>query len=193
MSVVASADLDFLNGIGIRSASYKAGEKCASCPAHYGREQRQAESDRGAQRVEAKYSQRTPDAVRGQKTASEATIAPDAFRRLHQAGHSVERIFTGAAAKYGTVQAKRAAAAFIEGMKRAPGRRAVSEADRAFLVGKLGFRPESVRLLDPQRRPTTQVVASVPDESHVMSYPGMEKQAGARGRPTGTPSSTNTT
>jgi hypothetical protein len=63
-------------------------------------------------------------------------------------------------------------------MKKTPTKAGISESDRSFLVGKLGMKPESVRLLDPLRRPVNKVVASVPTDAHVMSYPGMGKQAG---------------
>jgi hypothetical protein len=99
-------------------------------------------------------------------------------RKLHQAGHSVEKIYNGAASKVGSVQAKKAVAGFIEDMKKHPGKVAVSEKDRAFLIGKLGFKPETVRMLDPQRRPVTQVVAAVPDDQQVLWYPG--KTAGEK-------------
>ena len=179
VSVVASADLAFLNSVGIRGEHYRGGEKCASCPAHLGRQAREAGQDRGAQRVDQKFAQRTPDATRTlQKEAGEKVIQKGVFRVLHEKGHSVEGIYKAAAAKFGSVQARRAAADFIERLKKFPSRRSVSESDRAFLVGKLGFRPEAVRLLDPRRRPVDQVVASVPDGAHV-TYPGAKQAAGA--------------
>jgi hypothetical protein len=132
-------------------------------------------------RVGSKFASKTPDAVRGQQAeAKKVTVTPAKVRMLHQAGHSVERIYSGAASKVGSVQAKKAVVGFVEDMKKRPGKVAVSEADRAFLIGKLGFKPEQVRMLDPQRRPVTQVVASVPDDVHVIAYPGMGKQAGEK-------------
>jgi hypothetical protein len=179
--VVASADLRFLNGIGIRNAAYQGAEKCASCPTHFNRQAREVEEDRGAQRVEGKFAAHTIDVARGlQKEAAVVTIQRDAVRKLHSAGHSLERIFEGAARKVGSVQARRLMADFVIDVKKRPGKTAVSEADRAFLIGKLGFRPEAVRLLDPNRRPTNRVVASVPDGTRIVSYPGMGKQAGEK-------------
>ena len=182
--VVASGDLNFLNTIGIRNAAYQGAEKCASCPSHFNRAARETEQgfDLGhAARVEAKFSQRTPDSIRNGKTASaEVSVTAEKVRSLHQAGHSIQKIYNGAASKVGSVQAKKVVAAFVEDMKKRPGKIAVSEQDRAFLVGKLGFKPESVRMLDPQRRPVTQVVATVPDGQNILSYPGMDKQAGEK-------------
>jgi hypothetical protein len=182
--VLASADCKFLNSIGIRNEAYKDGAKCASCPSHFGRTTKtaSAESDwdlPGASRVEQKFASKTPDAVRNAKPEpKEIVVTASKVRKLHQAGHSVEKIYNGAASKVGSVQAKKAVAGFIEDMKKHPGKVAVSEKDRAFLIGKLGFKPETVRMLDPQRRPVTQVVAAVPDDQQVLWYPG--KTAGEK-------------
>ena len=188
--VIAAADLKFLNRLGIRNESYVGSAKCASCPAHYGREGLsrtasaiEVEQDRGAQRVDQKFAARTTDVVRSifeDKKEASIVVTASKVRTLHQAGHSIAKIYNGAANKVGSVEARKAVAGFIEEMKKHPGKVAVSESDRAFLVGKLGFKPESVRMLDPQRRPVTQVVASVPDDSHVLGYPGMEKHAGEK-------------
>ena len=178
--VVASKDLSFLNSIGIRNAAFEGKEKCASCPSHFNREAREA-GEVTHLSAHAKYSQLTPDALRNkQASVKEIVVSPAKVRTLHQAGHSIEKIYNGAASKVGSVQAKKAVAGFVEDMKKRPGKVAVSEQDRAFLVGKLGFKPESVRMLDPQRRPVTQVVATVPDGQNILSYPGMDKQAGEK-------------
>jgi hypothetical protein len=179
--VVASADLKFLNGIGIRSEAYVGAAKCASCPTHFTRQAREVEEDRGAQRVDQKFAAHTIDVARNmQKEAATVTIQRDAVRKLHSAGHSLERIFEGVARKVGSVQARKLMADFVIDVKKRPGKTAVNEKDRAFLIGKLGFKPEAVRLLDPNRRPTNQVVAAVPDGTRIMAYPGMDKQAGER-------------
>lgn len=178
---VASGDLKFLNGIGIRNAAFEGKAKCASCPAHFASQHRPIEDDRGAQRIEAKFASSTIDKVRGkQAEAEEVSVTAAKVRKLHQAGHSVEKIYVGAARKVGSVEARKAVAGFVEGMKKVPGKIAVSASDRAFLIGKLGFKPEQVRMLDPQRRPVTQVVASVPDDQNLLSYPGMAKHAGEK-------------
>jgi len=179
--VVASADLKFMNSIGIRNEAYAGAAKCASCPTHFSRQAREVEEDRGAQRVDQKFSSHTIDVARNlQKEAATVTIQRDAVRKLHSAGHSLERIFEGVARKVGSVQARKLMADFVIDVKKRPGKTAVNEKDRAFLIGKLGFKPDAVRLLDPNRRPTNQVVASVPDSAHVLGYPGMDKQAGER-------------
>src|SRR5271170_1215939 len=134
-----------------------------------------------AGRVGQKFASKTVDAVRGkQAEEKEVVVTAAKVRALHQAGHSVAKIYTGAASKVGSVEARKAVAGFVEGMKKTPGKIAVSEQDRAFLIGKLGFKPEAVRMLDPQRRPVTQVVASVPDDQNLLSYPGMAKHAGEK-------------
>jgi hypothetical protein len=134
-----------------------------------------------APRVAQKFASSTVDKVRSkQAEAKEVTITAAKVRTLHQAGHSVAKIYKSAASKVGSVEARKAVAGFVEDMKKRPGKIAVSESDRAFLVGKLGFKPEQVRMLDPQRRPVTQVVASVPDDQHLLSYPGFEKHAGEK-------------
>jgi hypothetical protein len=177
--VVASGDLKFLNAIGIRNSAFEGKEKCASCPTHFASPHRVIEDERGAQRVDQKFASKTVDVVRSQhEDVKEANITVAKVRTLHQAGHSVEKIFNGVASKIGSVQAKKVIAGFIEDMKKQPGKLPVSAADRSFLEGKLGFRPEQIRMLNPDRRPVTQVVASVPDDVNVMSYPGMEKHAG---------------
>jgi hypothetical protein len=134
-----------------------------------------------AGRVGGKFASSTVDKVRSkQAETKEVTVTAAKVRTLHQAGHSVAKIYKSAANKVGSVEARKAVAGFVEDMKKRPGKIAVSESDRAFLVGKLGFKPEQVRMLDPQRRPVTQVVASVPDDQHLLSYPGFEKHAGEK-------------
>lgn len=178
--VIASGDLKFLNSIGIRSEAYTGAAKCASCPTHFSREAR--ESEPVNMRVDGKFAQRTASATASltEEKTSSIVITAAKVRKLHQAGHSVSKIYARAASKVGSVEARKAVAGFVEDMKKRPGKTAVSESDRAFLVGKLGFKPEAVRMLDPQRRPVTQVVASVPDDKHVLGYPGMDKQAGEK-------------
>jgi hypothetical protein len=234
--VVASADLSFLNSIGIRNAAFEGKEKCASCEYHkkalspmldypetemesdiapcvncdadqshftydehgevfctscgevqpisvedLNAYQMSGKTSSKAGRVDQKFASKTVDVVRSkQAEAKEVTVTAAKVRILHQAGHSVAKIYKSAAGKVGSVEARKAVAGFIEGMKKKPGKIAVSESDRAFLVGKLGFKPEQVRMLDPQRRPVTQVVASVPDDQHLLSYPGFEKHAGEK-------------
>lgn len=134
-----------------------------------------------APRVAQKFVSKTMDVVRNkQAEAAEVTITPAKVRALHQAGHSVQKIYNAAAAKVGSLQAKKLIVAFVEGMKKTPGKLPVNASDRAFLEGKLSFKPEQIRMLDPQRRPVTQVVASVPDDQHLLSYPGMGKHAGEK-------------
>jgi hypothetical protein len=180
---IAGEDLKFLNRIGIRSEAYVAAAKCASCPAHFASPHRVVEEDRGAQRVDQKFASTTVDAVRSRHADTQgvgATVTARKVRTLHQAGHSVERIYKGASSKFGSVEARKAVAGYLDDLRRNPGKVAVSREDRAFLEGKLGFKPEQVRFLDPNRRPVTQVVASVPDDQHLLSYPGMGKQAGEK-------------
>src|SRR5271167_2289806 len=96
--VIAASDLSFLNSIGIRNAAYQGAEKCASCPSHFNRAAREEEKEQGVIRVAGKYSERTPDAIRNGKTASvEVTVTANKVRALHQAGHSIEKIYNGAA------------------------------------------------------------------------------------------------
>lgn len=135
-----------------------------------------------APRVAQKFVESSSHIAASKQADSEPEIVITAakVRMLHQAGHSVTKIYKSAANKVGSVEARKAVAGFVEDMKKRPGKIAVSESDRAFLVGKLGFKPEQVRMLDPQRRPVTQVVASVPDDQHLLAYPGMEKHAGEK-------------
>ena len=177
--VLAKDDVAYLNHIGIRNQAFSGAAKCASCPAHFNREAREQEPVN--MRVDQKFASRTAEVVRGmQAEEKEITITSAKVRTLHQAGHSVEKIYIGVANKVGSVQAKRIIAGFIEDIKKQPGKLPVNASDRAFLEGKLGFKPEQIRMLNPDRRPVTQVVASVPDDVNVMSYPGMEKHAGEK-------------
>lgn len=179
--VVASGDLKFLNHIGIRNAAFEGAAKCASCPSHFASQHRPVEEDRGAQRVDGKFAY-SSSRIASSKQAAEKTveITPRKVRTLHQAGHSIERIYKGAASKIGSVQARKVVAGYVEDFKKNPGKIAFNESERAFLVGKLGFKPEQVRMLNPDRRPVTQVVASVPEGQNILGYPGMEKQAGEK-------------
>ena len=179
--VLADNDAKFLRSIGIRNEAYVGAAKCASCPAHFNREAREQEQDRGAQRVAQKFVESSSHiAASKQEQGDELTITAKHVRALHQAGHSVQKIYNGVANKVGSVQAKKIVAGFIEDFKKNPGKLPVNASDRAFLEGKLGFKPEQIRMLNPDRRPVTQVVASVPDDVNVLAYPGMEKQAGEK-------------
>src|SRR6202035_5251245 len=99
-----------------------------------------------------------PDALRTVVKKAEQVktteITSQVVRKLHHAGHSVEKIYNGVARKVGSQQAKKLMAAFVDNLRRVPDKVGVSEVDRAFLIGKLGMRPETVRMLDPLRRPT---------------------------------------
>lgn len=135
-----------------------------------------------AGRVDQKFASSSPHVAASKQADRDAEVVVTAakVRTLHQAGHSVEKIYGSAARKVGSVAARKAVAGFVDDLRKRPGKVAVSEPDRAFLIGKLGFRPEQVRALDPQRRPVTQVVAAVPDDQHLLSYPGMGKHAGEK-------------
>lgn len=179
--VVAAADLQFLNSIGIRSEKFEGGAKCGSCPTHFGREARPVETERGALRVDGKFAQRTASAVRTgtQKEVAPVIITAEKIRALHQAGHSLEKIYKGAAAKIGTLEAKKAVAGYVASLKKQPGRIVVNASDRSFLMGKLSFRPEALNTLESVRRPVDQVVASS-GSSPILDYPGKSKQASDR-------------
>jgi hypothetical protein len=180
--VVASGDLKFLNSIGIRNSAFEGMEKCASCPSHFASQHRVIEEDRGAQRVASKFSESSSHIAASKQAENETEVVVTAakVRALHQAGHSVEKIYTAAARKVGSVAARKAVAGFVDDIKKRPGKLPVNASDRAFLEGKLSFKPEQVRFLNPDRRPVQQVVASVPDDQHLLSYPGFEKHAGEK-------------
>jgi hypothetical protein len=170
--VVVSSDLKFLNQIGIRNAAFEGAAKCASCPSHFASPHRVIEEDRGAQRVATKFVESSSHIAASKQAENEpeVTVTAAKVRALHQAGHSVEKIYTAAARKVGSVAARKAVAGFVEGMKKTPGKLPVNASDRAFLEGKLSFKPEQVRFLNPDRRPIQSVTASVPDETVSMKY-----------------------
>lgn len=170
--VVASSDLKFLNSIGIRNAAFEGAAKCASCPSHFASPHRVIEEDRGAQRVASKFVESSSHIAASKQAdnETEVTVTAAKVRVLHQAGHSVEKIYTAAARKVGSVAARKAIAGFVEGMKKTPGKLPVNASDRAFLEGKLSFKPEQVRFLNPDRRPVQSVTASVPDDTVSMKY-----------------------
>jgi hypothetical protein len=171
--VLAKQDLQLLNHIGIRSEKFEAGAKCASCPKHFGREARQAENERGAIRVGGAFSERVASSVHTAniEKGNPVVITAGKVRALHQKGHSLEKIYRSAAQKVGSLEAKKAVAGYVAGLRKQPGRVAVNASDRSFLVGKLSFRPESLGTLAAVRRPTDQVVSTSGD-SPVLSYPG---------------------
>lgn len=182
--VVASSDLKFLNSIGIRSESFEGSAKCASCPTHFGIEAK-VENERGALRVDGKFAQRTASAAHtlSDDTQNQGLVLTAAkVRTLHQKGHSLEKIFKGAASKVGSVEAKKRIAEYILSLKKTPGRISVNASDRSFLEGKLGFKAAALRTLDEVRPPADRVVASS-GGSPILAYPGMEKQA-AEHKPT---------
>jgi hypothetical protein len=170
--VVAAADLQFLNSIGIRSETFEGGAKCASCPNHFGREARPIESGYGTMRVDGKFAQRTASvAAIQQKEAAEITITAAEIRKVHQKGHSLEKIYKAVAAKIGTPEAKRIVAQYLASLKKVPGRIQVTASDRSFLE-RVGFKAEALRTLEQVRPPVDRVVASSGD-APILGYPGM--------------------
>ena len=138
-TVIASADLMFLNSIGIRNEGFEGGKKCASCPAHFSYNEQKVENERGAMRVSQKFAERTTDAVRQQqKQAKEIKFTAKEVGLLHNAGPSLEKIFKGGVNKVGSVVAKKAVTDFVNGLKGTTTKVALSQIDCRFLKNKLG-------------------------------------------------------
>jgi hypothetical protein len=180
--VVASGDLKFLNSLGIRNESFQGAAKCASCPTHFASQHRPVEDDRGAQRVGGRFVESSSHIAASKQAENEAeTLITSAnVRTLHQAGHSIEKIYKGAANKVGSVQAKRAVAGYLTDYAKRPGKVSFGDTDRAFLVGKLGFAEADINKLRRMHQGKEAVTARVPDDVNFLSYPGMEKQAGEK-------------
>ena len=134
-----------------------------------------------AGRVGGKFASSTIDKVRSTAAETkEVVVTAGKVRKLHQAGHSVEKIYKSAANKVGSVEARKAVAGYIADYLKTPGKIAFGDADRAFLV-RLGFKEADVNKLQVRRihqSAKATVTARVPDDQNLLSYPGMEKRAG---------------
>jgi hypothetical protein len=158
--VVAAADLKFLNSIGIRGESFEGGVKCASCPKHFQRMEYGIERQ-ASMRVDGAFAGQASDRNARKKAATTVVLTAAKVRTLHQKGHSLEKIFQSAAAKVGSLEAKKVVVAYVASLRKLPARVTVNASDRSFLVGKLSVNPEALRTLESVRRPTDKVVATV--------------------------------
>jgi hypothetical protein len=155
--LVAKADLEFLNSIGIRSERFAGAEKCASCEKHFGRDARPM-GPGNSMRVDGSFAQRTASVAASQrKEAEEFSVTAKDVRLMHQKGHSLERIYTVIAKKAGSPEAKRVVGEYLANLKKVPGRIQVSASDRGFL-GRAGFSAEQMRTTESVRPVQDKVV-----------------------------------
>jgi hypothetical protein len=136
--VLAKADVEFLNRIGIHNEALTAGTKCASCTKHSQKETPKAATSELLSRVSDTFVENTPDTLRRTAAKAEVKFDVEIVSKLHTAGHSMEKIFKKASEKVGSPHAKRVIQDFVDGLKRTNHKVALSQIDCRFLKNKLG-------------------------------------------------------
>jgi hypothetical protein len=137
--VMAKADADYLNNIGIHNDSIVASAKCASCKAHINKEQHKSASTEMVTRAPETFVQATPATVRASQKTIVTRFDSASVQKLHMAGHSVEKIYKAASAKVGSVQASKAIRDWASNLKNTNTKIALSQIDCAVLK-KMGVK-----------------------------------------------------
>jgi hypothetical protein len=141
-------------------------------------------------RVSEQVTERSPEIARlgHQKKASSFQFDANTVEALHKKGHSIEKIYTAAARKIGSVQAGAAVKAFIAGLKRNGTKIALSQIDCTFLKQKLGVQNAIVGAEKCASCVYRQGMHCGLTGGTLLSFPGMEKQSNnhkiAEGAPT---------
>ena len=137
--IMASADADFLKKIGIHNEAIVGAAKCASCKAHSGKETHKAASTEMVTRAPETFVQATPGGLRSTRHTAAAHFDSAAVAKYHTAGHSVEKIFKVASAKYGSAQASKAVRDWAQNLKNTNTKIALSQIDCTTL-NKMGVK-----------------------------------------------------
>lgn len=144
--VIAKADAEFLAAVGLRNKAFVAGTKCASCSKHaVGKspdivkidEAKPAPANYVSRVPHTAFHESNPDQLRNERVAKSATLDASVIERYHKKGHSLEKIFKSAAAKFGSAQADKAIKEFVASLKHKPIKVALSQIDCKFLKNKL--------------------------------------------------------
>jgi hypothetical protein len=137
--VLAKEDAKFLKVIGIHNAAIVGAEKCMSCAAHVAHPgHKTASKPDGVTRTKDTFTERTMDTVRASKTKKTVHVDASTIEKLHNAGHSLEKIYKAASTKVGTLVASKAVKEFVAGLKNTNTKIALSQIDCTFLKNKLG-------------------------------------------------------
>jgi len=138
--VLAKADAEFLAKAGMHNQNFVAGAKCASCATHSAVVQKHkvtANANYASRVPHAGFHESNPDQVRHAHRAAAPELDASVIERYHKKGHSMEKIYKQAAAKFGTAQASKAVKEFIASLKKKPIKVALSQIDCTFLKNKL--------------------------------------------------------
>jgi len=138
--VLAKADAEYLAKAGMHNQNFVAGAKCASCATHSAVVQKHksaANVDYISRVPHTGFQESNPDQVRHEHRASKPELDASVIERYHKKGHSLEKIYKQASAKFGTAQASKAVKEFIASLKRKPIKVALSQIDCRFLKNKL--------------------------------------------------------
>jgi hypothetical protein len=140
--IVAAADAEYLKKMGIHNEAIVGATKCASCKAHTGKELHKAASTEMVTRAPETFVQATPMHVRSTQKQVVANFDSAAVAKYHTAGHSVEKIFKAASAKYGSAQASKAIRDWAQNLKNTNTKIALSQIDCTTLK-KMGVKLSS--------------------------------------------------
>ena len=138
--VLAKADAEYLAKAGMHNQNFVAGAKCASCATHSAVVQKHksaANVDYISRVPHTGFQESNPDQVRHEHRAGKPELDASVIERYHKKGHSLEKIYKQASAKFGTAQASKAVKEFIASLKRKPIKVALSQIDCRFLKNKL--------------------------------------------------------
>lgn len=140
--IVANADADFLKKMGIHNEAIVGAAKCASCNAHNGKELHKTASTEMITRAPEAFVQATPEHVRSIQKKVVANFDSAAVAKYHAAGHSVNKIYKAASAKYGSAQASKAVRDWANNLKNTNTKIALSQIDCTTLK-KMGVKLSS--------------------------------------------------
>jgi hypothetical protein len=138
--VLAKSDAEFLASAGLRNNAFVAGKKCASCPTHavVVQKHKSAATAEYVSRVpHTAFHESNPDMLRTARVQQTPVLDASVIERYHKKGHSLEKIYKSASAKFGTAQASKAVKEFVASLKRKPIKVALSQIDCKFLKNKL--------------------------------------------------------
>jgi hypothetical protein len=174
---LAKADVEFLKKMGIHNESIIAGAKCASCTKHSQKAVHKAESTEMLSRVASSFVENTPATIRETKKTANYIFTTDTVGKLHDNGHSLEKIFKAASAKVGTPHAKKVVKAFVDNLKNTKHKVVLSQLDCTFLKRKLGVQNAIIGAEKCGSCSYRNGMHCGFTGGTLLSFPGMDKQA----------------
>jgi len=119
----------------------------------------------------------SPDAMRLANQRKEVDFTPADYERYHLAGNPLEKIYNFAVKKVGSAKASKSVREFINGLKTAGTKVALSQIDCTFLKQKLGVQNAIIGAVKCSSCTYRKGMHCGLTGGTLVSFPGMEKQA----------------